>query len=691
MRSADALPHAVAGELSDACRVLARLLQPLIFAQAVQRRKHGRIVVGERAVFVNGEPRPLLQLQLTEKASISCNVLRSDAELLVPALQTQLWAEELQGWLDCFSCFLRQPLGEEELALLVDGRGRLLSPKLGNARGELQALFLAAWYRHTPPRLADVAQLDAVRRFYESFLRENSLRARETASRTPACEVSTFLAEVVKPGSLHRLSLSGAQVSDFLPNRLSGGFARKDRAERGSVARSTRRSVLAPQCTIEQSMAEPPPPPPRHHPSRFIDMPKQRSQVETFEGYVQAKLFSDAPNLIDRQSVMASTLMEFIPAGIELESRLWDVAEEPPVERVSQVTVQPSPADRELGECLRLLEQRGDWLEGLAGEWNFNALELSLVELSSLCLMMMQPFLSALGATPAETLLVIIRLRHYYAQHDNAYHNFFHAVTVLHAAHFFLYSHFLEDLTELERASFLIAALGHDADHTGYSNNFEVLSKSELAMVYNDSSPLENHHVHMIFKVLNAAEVGFVQAMPAGDYWRMREFIVDVVLATDMKLHFKLLEQLEAMTDCFPPKRLRCCLALHAADLSGSVKSSPVSLAWSKLVNAEFYAQYLREKELGVKETPNYRNLDQPRAQLESEINFVRVILLPFYQTLNGVDKHQRSSLQASGNGSAVLPERRSFDLPLANSHQNLELYKEMLAEMKEREAAGDK
>ena len=48
--------------------------------------------------------------------------------------------------------------------------------------------------------------------------------------------------------------------------------------------------------------------------------------------------------------------------------------------------------------------------------------------------------------------------------------------------------------TPLERLALLVAAIGHDAGHDGVNNGFHVQKVTDLTMVYNDESPLENLH-----------------------------------------------------------------------------------------------------------------------------------------------------------------------------------------------------
>ena len=46
----------------------------------------------------------------------------------------------------------------------------------------------------------------------------------------------------------------------------------------------------------------------------------------------------------------------------------------------------------------------------------------------------------------------------------------------------------VEPLGKLQLLALLVAALGHDVDHSGQNNAFHVATSSELAIVYNDRS-----------------------------------------------------------------------------------------------------------------------------------------------------------------------------------------------------------
>lgn len=83
------------------------------------------------------------------------------------------------------------------------------------------------------------------------------------------------------------------------------------------------------------------------------------------------------------------------------------------------------------------------------------------------------------------------------------YHSFYHAFDVAHSCYRLVRkTSVMTVIKEFEALSLLLASLGHDADHPGNDNQFEVDSSSPLALCYNDISVLENHHAATTFSVL---------------------------------------------------------------------------------------------------------------------------------------------------------------------------------------------
>ncbi len=48
----------------------------------------------------------------------------------------------------------------------------------------------------------------------------------------------------------------------------------------------------------------------------------------------------------------------------------------------------------------------------------------------------------------------------------------------------------------------ILAGLAHDVGHPGVNNPFLILSKHDLALRYNDKSPLENMHASVLYEIL---------------------------------------------------------------------------------------------------------------------------------------------------------------------------------------------
>lgn len=57
-------------------------------------------------------------------------------------------------------------------------------------------------------------------------------------------------------------------------------------------------------------------------------------------------------------------------------------------------------------------------------------------------------------------------------------------------------------MSELEVFACIFAAMIHDFEHTGHTNNFHIQSGSDFALLYNDRSVLENHHVSSVYRLM---------------------------------------------------------------------------------------------------------------------------------------------------------------------------------------------
>ena len=77
---------------------------------------------------------------------------------------------------------------------------------------------------------------------------------------------------------------------------------------------------------------------------------------------------------------------------------------------------------------------------------------------------------------------------------DNPFHNFKHCFCVTQMIFVLLNISVFKNLSKLEILATLLSAIGHDLDHPGMNNAYQMNALTMLAITYNDSSPLENHH-----------------------------------------------------------------------------------------------------------------------------------------------------------------------------------------------------
>lgn len=132
------------------------------------------------------------------------------------------------------------------------------------------------------------------------------------------------------------------------------------------------------------------------------------------------------------------------------------------------------------------------------------------------------------------------------------YHCRTHAADVLQALHVFMKEGGLQQLLQLspiEHLGAIVAAMAHDTDHPGLNNGFLVNSKDEMALLYNDQSVLENHHVAQTFMLLREEELDILAHFPPPDYRKIREVIIKMVLATDMAVHAASMNMLKSITE----------------------------------------------------------------------------------------------------------------------------------------------
>ncbi|XP_070774431.1 3',5'-cyclic-AMP phosphodiesterase 4C isoform X1 [Enoplosus armatus] len=246
---------------------------------------------------------------------------------------------------------------------------------------------------------------------------------------------------------------------------------------------------------------------------------------------------------------------------------------------------------------------------------------------------------------PADTFITFMMTLedHYHA--DVAYHNNIHAADVVQSTHVLLSTPALEAVfTDLEILAALFASAIHDVDHPGVSNQFLIITNSELALMYNDSSVLENHHLAVGFKLLQEDNCDIFQNLSKKQRQSLRKMVIDMVLATDMSKHMNLLADLKTMVETKKVTSLGVLLLdnysdriqvlqnmVHCADLSNPTKPLELYRQWTDRIMVEFFSQGDRERDKGMEISPM---CDKQNASIEkNQVGFIDYIVHPLWET----------------------------------------------------------
>ncbi len=229
--------------------------------------------------------------------------------------------------------------------------------------------------------------------------------------------------------------------------------------------------------------------------------------------------------------------------------------------------------------------------------------------------------------------------KHY---HENPFHNFYHITCVTHFSYMLIRASKGIELLNSNMYyifSIMLSAVVHDIDHPGNSNLYEINSKSELALLYNEQSVLENHHCSMAFRIMRVHNADILGDLPPNAYKDVKKTIVNCILATDMSVHFELIDlvkkkvaagwDLQDSNDIF----FFCRIILHASDLSNPVRPFHLAKLWAGRICEEFNNQVENEKRLnlpvlGFMITPDEKTL------CKNEIGFASFVVAPMWRNL---------------------------------------------------------
>jgi len=261
------------------------------------------------------------------------------------------------------------------------------------------------------------------------------------------------------------------------------------------------------------------------------------------------------------------------------------------------------------------------------------------------------------GLDPKVLLTFLARVEAGYRR--NPYHNRDHAADVLQATHWLLNAQpgphdghangpptggaRLRSLVEpSDVLALLLAAIAHDLDHTGQNNAYHVSTSTDLAILYNDRSVLENHHCAQVFALLKDPQCNLLEPLSVKERREVRDIMVAVILGTDMSVHFKNVDRLSAALTAGnfdlssrEDKTFVLEMLLHSADVANPCRPEPIYQSWTDKVMEEFYDQGDLEKAAGL---PVSKFFDRDAPNLpRCQVGFLNFVVMPLFTVMGEV------------------------------------------------------
>uniref|UniRef100_A0A8C8SDV0 High affinity cGMP-specific 3',5'-cyclic phosphodiesterase 9A n=1 Tax=Pelusios castaneus TaxID=367368 RepID=A0A8C8SDV0_9SAUR len=169
------------------------------------------------------------------------------------------------------------------------------------------------------------------------------------------------------------------------------------------------------------------------------------------------------------------------------------------------------------------------------------------------------------------------------------------------------------------------------------SMNYQINARTELAVRYNDISPLENHHCAVAFQIIAQPECNIFSNVNQEQFKWIRQGIITLILATDMARHAEILDSFkekinnfdysnEDHVTCLKMVLIKCC------DISNEVRPMEVAEPWVDCLLEEYFMQSDREKSEGLPVAPfmDRDKVTKPTAQ----IGFLKFVLIPMFETV---------------------------------------------------------
>ncbi|XP_048449770.1 high affinity cGMP-specific 3',5'-cyclic phosphodiesterase 9A-like, partial [Rhincodon typus] len=221
---------------------------------------------------------------------------------------------------------------------------------------------------------------------------------------------------------------------------------------------------------------------------------------------------------------------------------------------------------------------------------------------------------------------------------DVPFHNFRHCFSVTQMMHGMVHLCNLKaKLSMTEVLILMTSAICHDLDHPGYNNAYQINAQTEMAVRYNNVSPLENQRCAVTFQILADPDFNIFSNIRPEVFTQIQEGITELLLATDMARHEEIMSAFTRCADKFDYKniehlRLLKQVLIKCCDISNEVRPMDVSEPWVDRLLQEYFMQSDREKFEGL---PVVSFMDRDVVTKPNvQIGFIQMVLIPMFEAV---------------------------------------------------------
>ncbi|XP_045708570.1 high affinity cGMP-specific 3',5'-cyclic phosphodiesterase 9A isoform X1 [Phyllostomus hastatus] len=221
---------------------------------------------------------------------------------------------------------------------------------------------------------------------------------------------------------------------------------------------------------------------------------------------------------------------------------------------------------------------------------------------------------------------------------QNPFHNFRHCFCVAQMMYSMVWLCGLQEkFSQMDILILMTAAICHDLDHPGYNNTYQINARTELAVRYNDISPLENHHCAVAFQILAQPECNIFSNVQPDGFKQIRQGMITLILATDMARHAEIMDSFKEKMENFDYSNeehmtLLKMILIKCCDISNEVRPTEVAEPWVDCLLEEYFMQSDREKSEGLPVAP-FMDRDKV-TKATAQIGFIKFVLIPMFETV---------------------------------------------------------